>query len=73
MAQTTIMGALQNANWNLQNNGTFAMSIAKNQIRNAVTLLEKGYPLDTVIDPLLEHYPDVTFVPAYKKPEEAKS
>jgi len=56
--------ALQNADYNLQNNLPFALGIAKNQLHNAVTLLDKGYDLySTEVEPLIEKYGCIEDVP----------
>lgn len=59
----TIYEALLNADLNLQNNGMIGLVIAKDQLHNAVTLLEKGYSLEDRVEPLLEAYGDVDHVP----------
>ena len=59
----SILEALQNADYNIQNNGGLGLSIAKNQLHNAVMLLEKGYSLDDEVEPLLEKYGSVDAVP----------
>ena len=62
----TILEALQNANMNLDNVRKIGMAIlplAKNQLNNAVVLLEKGYDIHTEVEPLLEEYGDVDSVP----------
>lgn len=59
----TILGALQNANFNIQNNGGIGLVFAKNQLNNAVTLLEKSYDLYDEVEPLLRKYGNVTNVP----------
>lgn len=56
----SIMEALQNAEYNLQNG---LMVLAREQLHNAVVLLEKGYDVSEVIEPLIEKYGDVTKVP----------
>ena len=38
----TIMEVLQNANYNLQNNGSLGLMIAKEQLKNAMDELEAG-------------------------------
>ena len=61
---TTILEALQNANYNLQNARIqFQVEMGKEQLNNAVVLLEKGYDLYDEIDPLLEKYDNVDNVP----------
>ena len=65
----TILEALQNGNFNLGNVkllGLAILPLAKEQINNAVVLLEKGYSLYEEVEPLLEKYGDVENVP-YKK------
>jgi hypothetical protein len=59
----TVLEALQNANYNFKTNLPFGVNLAKNQLNNAVTLLEKGYGLDEEVEPLLEQYGDVENVP----------
>lgn len=59
----TILEALQNANYNIQNNNPVGLFFAKGQLNNAVVLLEKGYSLDDEVEPLLEKYGDVNSVP----------
>lgn len=59
----TVLEALQNADYNIRNNGGIGLMLAKSQLHNAVTLLEKGYGLDDEVEPLLEQYGDVESVP----------
>lgn len=59
----TILEALQNADYNFQNNGSFALGLAKQQLHNAVVLLLKGYGLSDEVEELLEEYDDVEKVP----------
>jgi hypothetical protein len=62
----TILEELQNANYNLDNVarlGLALLPIAKDQLNNAVVLLEKGYGLDEEVKPLLEKYGNVDSVP----------
>lgn len=62
----TILEALQNANYNLDNvkkMGMALLPLVKDQLNNAVTLLEKGYDIYTEVEPLLEEYGDVDSVP----------
>lgn len=63
----SILEALQNANFNFSNDraGFLAVAVAKSQLNNAVTLLEKGYPLETEVEPLLEKFGCVDDVPDY--------
>jgi len=62
----TILEALQNANYNLDNVAKLGMGLlplAKEQLNNAVVLLEKGYSLYNEVEPLLDKYGDVDNVP----------
>lgn len=60
----TILEALQNAEYNFQQNLSFvSLAIAKNQLHNAITLLERGYDAYELVEPLLEKYGDVENVP----------
>lgn len=59
----SIYEALWNANYNLRNNGMIGLALAKDQLNNAVVLLEKGYELHEEVEPLLEKYGDVKSVP----------
>ncbi len=60
---TTILEALQNADYNLQNNNVIGVHIAKEQLHNSVELLLKDYELSDEVDPLLEKWGDVANVP----------
>jgi len=59
----SILEALQNANYNLNNNGQLGVMIAKEQLKNAVTLLQKGYSIDEEVELLIEKYGTVDNVP----------
>lgn len=62
----TILEALQNANYNLDNLSKLGMGLlplVKGQLHNATTLLEKGYGIYDEVEPLLEQYGDVENVP----------
>lgn len=62
----TILEALQNANYNLDNIatiGTALVPMIKGQLNNAVVLLEKGYDLEDEVEPLLEKFGSVEDVP----------
>lgn len=66
---TTILEALENANYNIDNVakvGIFLLPLVKEQLNNAITLLNKGYDLEDTIDDLLEKYETVEKVP-YKE------
>ena len=62
----TILEALQNANMNLDNVkkiGIALLPLAKDQLNNAVVLLEKGYDIDDEVEPLLQQYGGIENVP----------
>jgi len=59
----SIMEALQNADYNLRNNGGLGAMLAKEQLHNATVLLDKGYNIWTEVEPLLEKYETVEDVP----------
>ncbi len=59
----SILEALQGADYNLQNNGMIGLAIAKDQLHNAVTLLEKGYGIWEEVEPLLEEHGGIDAVP----------
>lgn len=59
----SIIEALQNADYNLSNNGGLGVMLAKQQLHNATVLLEKGYNIYTEVEPLLEKYGTVENVP----------
>ena len=62
----TILEALQNAKYNLSNIkrvGVGIVPLIEGQLNNAVALLEKGYDIETEVEPLLEQYGDVDSVP----------
>lgn len=42
----TIFEVLQNAQYDLNENGAFGIAIAKDQLNNAIRLLEEGYDLE---------------------------
>lgn len=60
---TTIFDALQNADYNLQHNISIGVEIGKNQLHNAVVLLDKGYGLNEAIDDLIEKYENIEDAP----------
>ena len=64
----SILEALQNANYNLDNcmKGLPLLPLVKEQLNNAVTLLDKGYGIWDEVEPLLEEYGDVESVPEKK-------
>ena len=59
----TIMEALQNGDYNLKLGGTIQLHVAKSQIHNAVTLLDKGYGLEDNITELLDGHAEPELVP----------
>jgi len=62
----TILEALENANYNLDNLRSIGIGILpliQGQLGNAIVLLDKGYGIDDEIEPLLEKYGDVDAVP----------
>ena len=59
----TISEALWNADYNIQNNGAIGLSLAKEQLHNAVELIGKGYDLSEEVEPLLEKYDGIDNVP----------
>ncbi len=62
----TILEALQNANYNIDNVRKLGMAmlpLVKGQLNNAVVLLEKGYDLEDEVEPLLDEYGSVEDVP----------
>ena len=64
----SIIEALQGAQHNLSNVkflGTAIVPLIERQLNNSITLLDKGYPLDTLIEPLLEKWGDVDNVPDF--------
>ena len=60
---TTIIETLENSLYNLQHQNCL---LAKNQLYNAVTLLNKDYSIFTEIEPLLEKYQSVENIPWFK-------
>lgn len=62
----TIIEALQNAEINLGLNAQgFQRMLGLNQLKNGIALLEKGYPPNTKVEPLLEAHADIGQVPDY--------
>ena len=61
----SIMECLQNAKYNLDNaiKIPMLMPLVKEQLNNAVELLDKGYSLLDEVEPLLEKYGSVENVP----------
>jgi hypothetical protein len=61
----TILEALQNADRNINNPklASLGLILGKDQLHNAVTLLDKGYDLYDDVDPLLDEYGTVENVP----------
>ncbi len=65
----TILEALENAYFNLCEQKIPGISdvIGKEQLRNAITLLEKGYSAGAEVEPLIEQYGTVENVPENPK------
>lgn len=59
----TILEALQNADYNIHNNGSIGIMLAKEQLHNAIELLDKGYDIYDEVEPLLEKYDGIANVP----------
>lgn len=61
----SIIECLQNANYNLDNLSRMPMlmPMVKEQLNNAVVLLEKGYGIWEEVEPLLEEFGSVDNVP----------
>ena len=61
----SIMEALQNADYNLDNAMKMPMLLpmVKEQLHNATVLLDKGYNIWTAVEPLLEKWGSVEDVP----------
>ena len=60
---TTILEALQNAQYNYKQKNALSQALAEDQLNNAIVLLEKGYYTSTEIDPLLDEYDNIESVP----------
>ena len=69
----SILEALQNANYNLDNLAKMPMLLpmVKGQLNNAIVLLEKGYSIWEEVEPLLEEFGDVENVPEKSEKQEA--
>lgn len=62
----TILEALQNANYNIDNVkkvGLNLLDLVKNQLNNAVILLENGYDIHTDIESIVDKYGSVENAP----------
>ena len=61
----SILEALQNARYNLDNaiKMPILMPMVKEQLNNAVELLDKGYSIWDEVEPLLDEYGSVEDVP----------
>ena len=60
----TIMEALMNAKYNLiEGRIPWQIQMGKKQLKNAVTMLEKGYSLEDNLDDLIEEHGIVDGVP----------
>ena len=64
----SILEALMNAKHNLENPVMpFQKKMGLEQLGNAIALLEKGYPIDEEVEPLLEKYGSAQEVPEKPK------
>ena len=61
----SIIECLQNANFNIDNlrNLPILLPLVKEQLNNAIVLLEKGYGIYDEVEPLIEKYGDADSVP----------
>lgn len=59
----TILEALQNAEYNFSQKHGFSLGVAKEQLHNAIGLLERGYGIYDNVEPLLEKHGAVENVP----------
>ena len=62
----TILEGLMCAETNIDNAAALGLGIlplAKKQLHNAITLLEKGYSIDDEVEPLLKKYGSADDVP----------
>lgn len=60
----SILEALQNADYNLNNSVLpIQVTLGKDQLHNAVVLLDNGYSLEDEVEPLLEKYGSIDRVP----------
>lgn len=59
----TIFETLMNVDYNIQYGRGFGFILAKDQLHNAVILLEKGYSLHDEVEPLLEKFGSLNSVP----------
>lgn len=61
----TILEALQNAEINIENGMHVPpiLQLAKEQLHNAVVLLEKGYPISAKVEDLLDEHGSIDAVP----------
>jgi len=64
----SIIECLQNANYNLDNaiKMPMLMPMVREQLNNAVELLDKGYGIWTEVEPLLEKYGSIENIPEYE-------
>ncbi len=61
----SILETLENARYNFANPAALRMQIeiGKEQLNNAIELLDKGYGIYEEVEPLLEKYGDIEKVP----------
>ena len=60
---TTIIESLRNANENLKTGYSVSTAIGKEQLNNAVTLLERGYALTDLVEPVIREHGSASNVP----------
>ncbi len=63
----TILEALQNAEYNFNQNHGFGIAIAKEKLHNEIDLLEEGYCIYDKTENLLEKYGSIKDVPKKKQ------
>ena len=59
----SILESLMNAQHNFKTSVPAIQQLAHDQLNNSIILLQKGYPADQEVEPLLEAYGDVDSVP----------
>jgi hypothetical protein len=57
----TIIDILENAEYNFKNK--YTTPVANNQLRNAITLLEKGYSAFNDVSEIFDKYPNLNDAP----------
>jgi len=59
----TILEVLQNADHNINATHPVQIEMGKEQLKNAIVLLEKGYDIDAIFDYIVESYGSVEDAP----------